>query len=191
MNASHCEVLSDDDGAGWAPPRGARDGDDLRGPSKDVAVPLAGSAARVSGGDVQPQLRCPACRARGFLNARLLRIHEDEEHNPLRARDARFACLVEGCERDFGSAHKRALHLEAKHGYPHGFRLGVVPTPRRQPHVACRFEKRQRGSCRYGAQCAFSHCEELLASAVPAVVSFGRPRRHIKTSVPEPMDLSN
>ncbi len=185
MDAMDSDDDSDDNLA--RPARLPKTGDDLLAvvgrDTKEVAIPLGAPDAHTAA--VRTHV-CPVCQL-SFVAARLLAMHEDEEHNPLfLARDdRRYRCIVEGCERDFSSPHMRRMHLRDKHAYPHDYplRYGTAtaarkrPTP--QPDVPCRYERRARGSCRYGMSCAFSHAEAVLTAAgaaVPMRISFGRPK---------------
>lgn len=123
----------------WERRRQVKAPDDLFLDMKNVCVPQTSlPEPRVQ--DSVPQLSCPVCKLL-FLNARLMDLHMEESHNPLfEASQQRFKCLVEGCDRDLSTQHKRFMHLRDKHGFPPDFKFGIKPRSnqkqkKKQPHI--------------------------------------------------------
>lgn len=131
------EEFSEEEEDSWERRRQVKTPDDLFVDMKNVCVPET-SELRVQ--DSVAKLSCPVCKLL-FLNARLMDLHMEESHNPLfEASQQRLKCLVDGCDRDFSTQHKRFMHLRDKHNYPADFKFGIKPRSnqkqkKKQPHI--------------------------------------------------------
>ena len=123
---------------------------------RDCGERFASVAALEQHYDSRHRHVCASC-GDVFLDARLLDIHVQEEHDALfatmAARTDMYVCLVAACGRKFSTPTGRRRHLIDLHGYPPAFRFGrrTVGPPTPCWHFST------RGGCRSGAACKYAH----------------------------------
>ncbi|KAL8855161.1 MAG: hypothetical protein Q9221_000067 [Calogaya cf. arnoldii] len=74
--------------------------------------------------------RCSECR-KNFPTEHFLGLHISENHDPLvAARKAKeektYRCFVEDCDKICSTAHKRRMHLQAKHFFPKDYDYFII-----------------------------------------------------------------
>lgn len=105
--------------------------------------------------------RCVTC-SKNFPSIRLLELHIDENHNPMRealaARGEKtYGCFVEDCDRKCSTPQKRRLHLIDKHMFPKSYNFRIVDQGIDKASSMLRNGPRRRVSTDNGNQRADRH----------------------------------
>jgi len=108
---------------------------------------------------------CTMCSS-VYASYRLLSIHTSECHDSyfavLAETKKMYACIVEGCEKEFWNDSRRKLHLMAKHKFPESFSFNESAENMKKSKCKttakklCKYFSKEKG-CKFGIKCKFLH----------------------------------